>query len=54
MGGAMIIIEGRYFVRPPETDGKGCPWCGAYGNGGHGGNCPNQGTTFDEEGNVIE
>jgi hypothetical protein len=35
------------------TDGKGCPECGAIGNGGHGGLCPNQGLRYDESGRVI-
>lgn len=26
----------------PPTDGRGCPVCGAMGDGGHGGGCPNK------------
>jgi hypothetical protein len=35
----------------PETDGRGCPRCGAIRGGGHGGDCPNGYMTFDEDGN---
>lgn len=31
-------------------DGKGCPLCGCYGVGGHGGDCLNQGIEYDENG----
>lgn len=50
----MITEDGRPILVPPITDGKGCPVCGAIGNGGHGGNCPNQGKTFNEQGEEID
>lgn len=34
----------------PPTDGKGCPLCGAIGDGGHGGGCTNRGKRYDEQG----
>ena len=34
----------------PETDGRGCPVCGAVRAGGHGGGCPNHLLVFDEDG----
>lgn len=37
----------------PETDGQGCPVCGAIRGGGHGGGCPNGRTRFDEFGAVV-
>lgn len=33
----------------PPTDGHGCPLCGAYGGGGHGGGCPYAGVRFEYE-----
>lgn len=37
----------------PATDGRGCPLCGAIRNGGHGGGCPKNGTSYHEDGTVI-
>jgi len=37
----------------PETDGKGCPVCGACGSGGHGGGCPNWKKQFSKSGKEI-
>lgn len=45
----------------PATDGRGCPVCGAitvsapdYGAaGGHGGDCPNAGKSYDENGQEM-
>jgi hypothetical protein len=37
----------------PPTDGRGCPTCGAIRGGGHGGGCPNQAYTYDEEGHCL-
>jgi hypothetical protein len=31
----------------PQTDGRGCAYCGATGGGGHGGGCPN--TVFTQQ-----
>jgi hypothetical protein len=36
----------------PETDGRGCPVCGAIRGGGHGGGCPNTGK-YDENGKLL-
>ena len=36
--------------RSSNWDGKGCPGCGAWGNGGHGGGCPNSDKTYREDG----
>ena len=37
----------------PDTDGRGCPVCGAIRGGGHGGGCPNTYLRFDEDGNDV-
>lgn len=37
----------------PETDGRGCPVCGAIRGGGHGGACPNSRYLYDEDGARI-
>lgn len=37
----------------PETDGRGCPVCGAIRGGGHGGGCPNRYLVFDEDNRDI-
>ena len=37
----------------PETDGRGCPVCGAIRGGGHGGDCPHRYLRFDEDGADI-
>lgn len=36
----------------PQTDGKGCPTCGALLGGGHGGGCPNSALVYDETGPI--
>lgn len=53
-GGTTVYVEyGQWWTMFPPTDGRGCPECGAIGNGGHGGGCPNQGKRYDEEGGEI-
>lgn len=41
----------------PETDGRGCPCCGAFvlggAMGGHGGGCPNTHLTYNRFGHVT-
>ena len=37
----------------PTTDGKGCPNCGAIGDGGHGGGCNLWSKKFDKDGKEI-
>jgi len=37
----------------PPTDDHGCPVCGAYEGGGHGGGCPLQVNQYDFEGKRI-
>ena len=37
----------------PETDGRGCPRCGAIRDGGHGGGCPNQGWRYGADGKLT-
>lgn len=49
-GGRMVIRGDSAIARFPKTDGKGCPACGAIGKGGHGGYCPFDGKSFNEEG----
>ena len=44
-GGASSYSRGGHGMNGdgtwPATDGRGCPVCGACGDGGHGGGCPN-------------
>lgn len=36
-----------------ETDGRGCPLCGAIGGGGHGGGCELWKFVYDEDGYIV-
>jgi hypothetical protein len=52
-GSIGIFAATGWKVTRPETDGRGCPWCGAIRGGGHGGGCPNAHMRFDEDGRVL-
>ena len=45
-GGAGRNGDGTF----PPTDGRGCPLCGAIGNGGHGAGCLNFMYRYNEDG----